>query len=140
MKQKIVVSVAIAVIMLLSPILSLSAAANQDHTSSKDRLVVSFDSADAIVKLEELAESHGSTIRYLEKTGLALWENWNSMIKTYIEKIPGVEAVEIERSVRTAFTPSDPYFSTSQWGLERINADTAWDFTLGSSSVVIAVL
>src|SRR3989441_10659885 len=43
--------------------------------------------------------------------------------------------------VHSEFTPNDPAFNClSQWGLCKIAAPNAWDVTLGSPSVVIAVV
>ena len=36
--------------------------------------------------------------------------------------------------------PNDPYYYWSQWGLSKINAPAAWDYTTGAGSVVIAVV
>lgn len=36
-------------------------------------------------------------------------------------------------------TPNDPYFA-SQWGLTKIDADDAWDKTVGSTGVTIAII
>ena len=38
-----------------------------------------------------------------------------------------------------AFSPNDPLFN-QQWGLTKISATAAWDKTMGSNSVVVAVL
>jgi len=38
-----------------------------------------------------------------------------------------------------ASAPNDPRFG-EQWGLQRISAQTAWDTTTGSASVVVAVV
>jgi thermitase len=40
---------------------------------------------------------------------------------------------------QVAVTPNDPRF-IEQWGLRRIDAPTAWDTTMGTSSVVVAVV
>jgi len=37
------------------------------------------------------------------------------------------------------FTPNDPSYS-QQWHLPKIKADSAWDYTTGSSSVVVAIV
>jgi thermitase len=36
-------------------------------------------------------------------------------------------------------TPNDPYFSW-QWNMQRVNAPAAWDLTMGSDSIVVAVV
>jgi hypothetical protein len=40
---------------------------------------------------------------------------------------------------RTCFTPNDPNYG-QQWGFPKINAEAAWDVTLGSSDVIVAVI
>ena len=56
-----------------------------------------------------------------------------------IAGFPGVISISSEHKVRTALTPSDP--STSlQWGLDTVNAYEAWDITLGTHDVLVAVL
>lgn len=41
--------------------------------------------------------------------------------------------------VHAEFRPNDPYYSL-QWGLQKIGAPQAWDVTLGSRNVVVAVV
>ncbi|MCS7252116.1 MAG: S8 family peptidase [Thermoflexus sp.] len=53
---------------------------------------------------------------------------------------PAVEIAEVEREVRIAATPNDPYYGSDQWNLPRIRAPQAWDLITGTSSVVIAVI
>ena len=51
------------------------------------------------------------------------------------------EAVATNFSVHADFHPNDPYFNCiGQWGVCKIGADSAWDVTLGSRSVVVAVV
>jgi len=38
------------------------------------------------------------------------------------------------------FTPNDTYYSSQQWGPQDIYAPAAWDTTMGSSSVIIAIV
>ena len=47
--------------------------------------------------------------------------------------------VEPDMKVELAFTPNDPGWS-SQWGPIQIEADKAWDKTLGNNSILVAVL
>ncbi|WP_322798287.1 S8 family serine peptidase [Thermoflexus sp.] len=57
-----------------------------------------------------------------------------------LRRHPAVEIAEVEREVRIAATPNDPYYGSYQWNLPRIRAPQAWDLTTGSSSVWIAVI
>jgi thermitase len=50
-----------------------------------------------------------------------------------------VSYIEPDGLAYAAFTPNDPSFS-SQWGPPAIQATWAWNFTLGSRSVIVAVV
>jgi len=52
---------------------------------------------------------------------------------------PDVETAEVDRPVRIAFTPNDPYYG-SQWNLPKIRAPQAWDVVTGTTQVVIAIV
>ena len=56
-----------------------------------------------------------------------------------LEALPGVEYAEPNYYAYAQETPNDPAFG-NQWGLQKIHAPEGWDFTRGSSSVVIAVI
>src|SRR5258708_5798103 len=52
---------------------------------------------------------------------------------------PNVEFAEPDLIFSPDFTPNDPLYSI-QWHLPKINAPAAWDTTLGSTGVIIAIL
>ncbi len=52
---------------------------------------------------------------------------------------PYVEYAEPNYIAHAFTTPNDPYWS-SQWGMTKIEAPSAWDITTGSNSVVIAIV
>ena len=113
----------------------------EEFSSDKERLIIAFEDAAVIERARDLAESYGSEIELSPALGLIYWKNWNSIIKGAIERLPGVIAVEVERVVSVTFAPDDTYFSsTYQWGALKIEADAAWDVSLGSQDVIIAVL
>jgi subtilisin family serine protease len=60
-------------------------------------------------------------------------------VLTALSHNPNVEFAEPDIILEPAFTPNDPYFS-SQWHLAKIAAPVAWDTTLGSASVIVAIL
>ncbi|PTM58824.1 S8 family peptidase [Desmospora activa] len=82
----------------------------------------------------------------------------SSLAVEQYRKHPDVEYVELDRPGNVdivtndlstpqwnrqkvkAFLPNDPLFSTYQWGLQKIKAPEAWDLTMGSSDVTIAVV
>src|SRR5438067_5646969 len=57
----------------------------------------------------------------------------------YYRNQPGVAVVEPNYRARLFATPNDPR-RTAQWGLDNINAASAWDQTTGSAGIVVATL
>ncbi|QWK10580.1 MAG: S8 family peptidase [Thermoflexus hugenholtzii] len=53
---------------------------------------------------------------------------------------PDVETAEVDRPVRIAFTPNDPYYGLDQWNLPKIRAPQAWDVVTGTTGVWIAIV
>ncbi|MBM4430520.1 MAG: peptidase S8, partial [Chloroflexi bacterium] len=53
---------------------------------------------------------------------------------------PRVAYAEPDYLVEGAFTPNDPSYSTRQYGPQKVQANLAWDITVGSSDVIVAVL
>jgi subtilisin family serine protease len=110
-----------------------------DHESN---LVVELGTPEALASVQALASLHGAETTYLSGMGGMIVldpEGDVSSLASEIAAVEGVTSVSSERKVRTLFTPSDPEISR-QWGLEKVNAYDAWDLTLGSHSVVVAVL
>jgi subtilisin family serine protease len=60
-------------------------------------------------------------------------------IKDALTARPGVLRCDFSRAYRAGLTPNDPYYPY-MWAPPRIRADRAWDVTLGSPSVVVAIL
>ncbi len=50
-----------------------------------------------------------------------------------------VKYVEVSVNFEAHFTPNDPYW-TMQWGPQKIEADWAWNTTIGSHDVLVAVI
>jgi subtilisin family serine protease/plastocyanin len=140
LKSASLVALTIAVFFVFQSGGALVSAADQFHDSSKDRLIIAFSSASTADAIRELATSYGATAEISAQAGLAYWQNWDNGILDAVKAIKGVTGVERERHSAISFTPDDSYYSLSQWGVKRINADTAWDFTLGTHNVTVAVL
>jgi thermitase len=70
---------------------------------------------------------------------LTVPEGQELAIITALQHHPLVEYAEPNYIIRAILTPNDPYFS-SQWGLTKIGAPQAWDFTTGSSDLIIAIV
>ena len=60
-------------------------------------------------------------------------------LSTEIAALEGVLSIASERKVRSTFTPSDPD-TPDQWALSTVDAYEAWDLSLGTHDVIVAVL
>jgi len=56
-----------------------------------------------------------------------------------LQKMDSVEYIEPNIEFQTTFVPDDEYWDR-QWNLQKIEADWAWNTTMGSSSVLVAVV
>jgi len=56
-----------------------------------------------------------------------------------INKLAEVEFAEPNRYRETCIVPNDPSFPT-QWGLNRIHCQDAWDRTIGSPNIIVGVI
>ncbi len=72
------------------------------------------------VVVEVASRSFSSFVRDVHKIGLASY-------------------IETRGKSRAQFWPDDPYFGT-QWGMQKIEVDWAWNVSLGSREVLVAVL
>lgn len=110
----------------------------------KGRLLVKFKEgtsqaqADAVLKAHK-GQSKGS-IPGLNIQIVELPAQANERAEANLLKKRGeIEFAEPDYVYQSSLTPNDPQFG-SQWHLSKISAPAAWDFTQGSSSVVIAIL
>ncbi len=56
-----------------------------------------------------------------------------------VELLAGVAFAEPNYVTHIALHPNDPFYDTQQYGPQKVNAEAAWDITLGDASVVLAV-
>ncbi|OGI14998.1 hypothetical protein A3K63_03165 [Candidatus Micrarchaeota archaeon RBG_16_49_10] len=64
-------------------------------------------------------------------------------VKSVAEKYaddPNVEFAEPNYMEYLTAVPNDPYYSSDMWSMKRIRAEYAWNETVGSSDVVVAVI
>ena len=110
------------------------------HDSGTDRLVISYSDGFVIPRILELADRCGASVQFSEQMQLAFWTVWDESIMGDIASIAGVDEVERETPAHISLVPDDQYYSTNQWGLQKINASKAWDYVTGSKNITIAVL
>jgi thermitase len=82
-----------------------------------------------------------STIAALNVRVIQVPERAAEALLEALRKNADVEYAERDGQAQALGTANDPYFTNgSQWWLSKIQAPSAWDTSLGSSSVVVAVL
>lgn len=77
----------------------------------------------------------------LERTYLLEFSDY-MLVESIIKKLESIEGIEYAEKVpldKPCLTPNDPSFS-SQWGLNIIGAQTAWNYFSTGSNIVIAIV
>jgi thermitase len=112
------------------------------------RLIVEVDGVNALdaVELEKIVAQHGASVisnvavaqrakAFVVKVPLSSVEP----LKDDLHRVDLVTRVELDVRVQASFEPNDPCWSL-QWAPRRIGADWAWNTTVGSDSVLVAVV
>lgn len=134
---------------LLMPLLHLSqdAAASPDPsrvfiTDPHAALVVETSDPVSFWSVMDLVDRRGLSVSFsCEATGILSVDSGGAAeeLAFEISSVDGVVSVSSENRVRTLFTPDDPG-TTYQWALDTVDAYEAWDVTMGTHEVVVAVL
>lgn len=114
----------------------------------KTRLIVGLDTDKhaSLLLLEEIAAEHEAkivnTVSIKGEVQAAVVELLWSSVTTFVQdtRVTGLASyIEPSIKLQTQFIPNDPFWST-QWGPQRIEADWAWNTTMGNSSVLVSVV
>jgi len=115
---------------------------------NKTRLIVGVNGKKptCVLELQEIAARHQaeivSKISIKSEVRAVVVELLFASVAAFVEEIHAVglaSYVEPDMKVQAQFVPNDPYWSL-QWGPQRIEADWAWDTTIGNPSVLVAVV
>lgn len=156
---KSVASIACVLGLVLGSTLSLlPRSASAQSTSSTDEQLPLFEAGRVLVKFKAdvpeteqetlLAQHNLEKLRELASLRVGLLQTRAGTELAVVEALnasPLVEYAEPDyiyhafQTTGASVTPSDPSFG-DQWGLAKINALAAWDFTTGSPDVTIAIL
>ena len=98
-------------------------------TADVHRVVAAIDGA----VLREIKELNTVTVRLPRPTSIV-----DTIRK--LQGMAGVKYAEPNYVYQPFLTPNDPFFSSKQWGPQKINAPAAWDITTGSPNAVVAVV
>jgi thermitase len=114
----------------------------------KTRLIVGINNSKPanIVELEKIAEKHGAkivnTFSIRGTLRAVVVELQLSSVATFSEDIREVglaSYVEPNMKVQAYLVPNDPYWNL-QWGPQKIEAEWAWNTTVGNYDVIVAVV
>ena len=98
-------------------------------TADVHRVVAAIDGS----VLREIRELNTVTVRLPPPTSIV-----DAIRK--LQGMAGVRYAEPNYVYQPFLTPNDPFFSSKQWGPQKINAPAAWDITAGSPNTVVAVV
>ena len=90
-----------------------------------------------------LSATGTSVIERMDNIGVSILRTpLNAKEETHVAMLknrPEIEFAELDEIIDPASTPNDPNYA-NQWHLPKISAPAAWDTSVGSSSVIIAIL
>jgi hypothetical protein len=109
---------------------------------SSGRLIVGFKDLTSRFPIQDFLAKYGggqvAGMNYALKFAVVVPGNAAAFLRLASQD-SRISYIEPDDLVYATFTPNDPSFS-SQWGPPAISATSAWDITLGSKSVVVAVI
>ena len=111
-------------------------------TDKSANVVVQVDGIGAFDKVSGIAAAKGANIVVSSCSAGILTlkaSDVNDALLKEIAAVPGVRDIASEVKARTLYTPNDPSRNL-QWGLQAIDAYSAWDITTGSQTVVVGEL
>jgi len=90
-------------------------------------------------------KAHGFTNRRILRNQsinlLSLSEDRAEAVLAALKNDPEIEFAERDGIAQAAFVPNDTYvLSGTEWHLQTIQAPAAWDYTIGSPQVIVAIL
>ncbi len=134
---------AIAMALLSSPPLAALSSARASGDGQSARVMIGYESGADLASLLSAVERFGgrvisvdSELQFITVAGLGSAEE----VQALLSGVAPLSYVEDDlRAARIAFTPDDPYYG-DQWALQEMYAPFAWDLTLGSKDIVVAVV
>lgn len=132
----------VVVAAVLATLAQGTAAADQPADWVKGRVIVQTRAGLSDAELGTIVKPHGGKSRRIGKTNLFIVDLPPGMpeqaVATQLARNPHLKFAEIDPIFKPSLVTTDPYLG-SAWHLGKINAQGAWDKTLGSG-VTIAIL
>lgn len=145
MRMRMKISSALMSALLIASTFSVHVFANEGQPQVKkqaetDQVIVTFKDG-AKKEMDEVNVSSVKTVGTEDIAVLKVPEG--AAIDTYmaeLEERNDIENVEPDYMIDLAYTPTDPYFSPYQYHHKNIEVEKAWNKTMGSPDVIVAVL
>jgi hypothetical protein len=115
---------------------------------NKTRLIIGFNGATpaSLTELEKTVSKHEAkivnTVPIKGEVKAVVVELLLASVTAFVQEIHVDELasyIEPNMKVQVQFVPNDPHWSL-QWGPQKIEADWAWNTTIGNSSILVAVV
>lgn len=135
----------LAMVMLLSMAASVGGAGNDQITGEhvEGQVIVQFKDSTPAAERARIMAAHGLTqVDQIFGTETLVLEGRGKSAAALVKALannPNVEYAEPNYIAKVDWVPNDTSWS-QQWGPQKVSAPAAWDYTRGSSSVVIAVV
>lgn len=140
---KLITLMGVVLFVSMSTSLLIPKTVNSQETENKQRVIVKFRPLIPKFFKNELVNKNLAMLERnlsLKDTYLITVEGVNKerLIKNLSKSIL-VEYAEEDYEAKSLYEPNDPLFQ-NQWALTKIKADGAWDVTIGSEDIEIAIL
>ncbi len=129
----------LAVVALVAIGLTIGSLTYTTNPNPETILLVGFDQNFDFGKFQSIIDRYGGEILEQYTIISAIAVKVPASVATILESLPGVSYVEQNQKYYADVIPNDPQWS-SLWGMQRIQADSAWDITTGSNEVLVAVI
>src|SRR3989344_1510412 len=122
---------------------STQAVNSKSSVTQGSRIIVKFHPNTSLNARENLIKSFGVSkkdkLKLADTFVLTIPKSKTSDLINKFVKDKNIEYAEEDHIAKTLETPNDPYFS-QEWGLSKIQAESAWNTTHGAGSVDIAIV
>jgi len=110
-----------------------------------DRILVKFKAGVGLLAMAQVNARSGATVEgKISGIGVQVVKVRPGQVASAIAAYKGdprVEYAEPDYIAEAAYDPNDPYYRYGyQWGLQKIEAPSAWDLSTGHSEVIVAVV
>lgn len=120
-----------------------AAAASTRDTYAPGKLLIQFKTGVKEADEEPALKAHGAkkvgSIPEIRVHIISVPQGAEEKVRAALARNPRVQFVELDYRVPSDVIPNDPYYP-SEWHAPKIGLPEAWDTTIGSSAVTVAVL